>query len=139
MSQRFAPGFGLDFGDFYARDGLVGLDARFVEFLQGAQPGRAWPADGGARGAGDLAGKPESELIIALAPELEDFIAELFGIAGEMAELKRRHDDAGAALHGEAIVRAAPGGEEIFARAGRRRSTRMARSAASLKHCSAAN
>ena len=81
MSQRFAPGFGLDFGDFYARDGLVELDARFVEFLQERNPeghGRLMAA---RAAPDDLAGKPESELIIALAPELEDFIAELFGIA----------------------------------------------------------
>ena len=39
-----------------------------------------------------MAGKDESDLIVALSPALEDFIAELFGIAAQMSELKRRHD-----------------------------------------------
>ncbi len=39
------------------------------------------------------AGKPESELLIALAPHLEDFIAELFGIEAAVSALAARHHE----------------------------------------------
>ena len=39
-----------------------------------------------------VAGKPESDLIVELAPVLEEFIAELFGIAHEVRALRSRHD-----------------------------------------------
>ena len=39
-----------------------------------------------------LAGKAESDLIVELAPELEDFIGELFGITDEVRSLRLRHD-----------------------------------------------
>src|SRR5439155_1640740 len=37
------------------------------------------------------AGKAESDLIVELAPALEDFIAELFGIASDVRALQARH------------------------------------------------
>ncbi len=39
-----------------------------------------------------VAGQVESDLIVELAPELEDFLAELFGIAQEVRALRMRHD-----------------------------------------------
>ena len=39
-----------------------------------------------------LARKQQSELIIAIAPHLEDFIGELFGIAAEVRALQAKHD-----------------------------------------------
>jgi len=45
-----------------------------------------------ARTAPDqAAGKAESDLIVELAPALEDFIAELFGIASDVRALQARH------------------------------------------------
>ena len=46
-----------------------------------------------------IAAKDESALILELAPHLERFLAELFGIADEVAALSRRHDEL-APLHG---------------------------------------
>ncbi len=43
-----------------------------------------------------VAGKDESELVIALAPHLDDFIGELFGIGADLRALKARHDALGA-------------------------------------------
>ncbi len=71
---------------------FVRLDARFLAFLaerDGALHGRLLAA---RAVPDDIAGKAESELILALAPELEDFLGELFGVAGELAEMRRRHD-----------------------------------------------
>jgi NADPH-dependent glutamate synthase beta subunit-like oxidoreductase/NAD(P)H-flavin reductase len=92
MTERLALGFGLQFDDLYRRDGLVRLDGCFVDALK-AQNVELHNRLMAARAAPDgVAGKDESDLIVALAPALEDFIAELFGIAAQMRELKRRHD-----------------------------------------------
>jgi NADPH-dependent glutamate synthase beta subunit-like oxidoreductase/NAD(P)H-flavin reductase len=92
MTERLTLGFGLRFEDLYHRDGLVRLDACFVDALEARHPdlrGRLMAA----RAAPDaIAGKPESDLIIELAPELEDFVAELFGISDELRTLRLRHD-----------------------------------------------
>ncbi len=37
--------------------------------------------------------KAESDLLVDLAPHVEDFIGELFGIAAEIRELQARHDE----------------------------------------------
>jgi NADPH-dependent glutamate synthase beta subunit-like oxidoreductase/NAD(P)H-flavin reductase len=92
MTERLALGFGLRFDDLYRRDGLVRLDGCFVDALK-AQNVELHNRLMAARAAPDgVAGKDESDLIVALSPALEDFIAELFGIAAQMSELKRRHD-----------------------------------------------
>ncbi|MEX2648236.1 MAG: FAD-dependent oxidoreductase [Alphaproteobacteria bacterium] len=84
--------FDATFEDLYARDGLARLDARFLAELASADEtlhgrlvaARADPATLGA--------KDESELLIALAPHLEDFLAALFGIRAELSALRARHD-----------------------------------------------
>ena len=92
MAERLALGFGLRFEDLYRRDGLVRLDGRFVDALKSRHPdlhNRLMTA----RAAPDqLAGKAESDLIVELAPALDEFIGELFGIVREIAGLKRSHD-----------------------------------------------
>jgi NADPH-dependent glutamate synthase beta subunit-like oxidoreductase/NAD(P)H-flavin reductase len=92
MTERLALGFGLQFDDLYRRDGLIRLDGCFVDALK-ARNVELHNRLMAARAAPDsVAGKDESDLIVALSPALEDFIAELFGIAAQMSELKRRHD-----------------------------------------------
>ena len=83
--------FGAEFSDLYSRSGLERLDADFVEFLKArdiALHGRLMAARAQPE---DIAGKEESELILALAPMLEDFIVELFQIGHEADKLKHRH------------------------------------------------
>src|SRR3954468_20545949 len=83
---------GLAFADLYDRDALVRLDRAFVAHLAATEVGlhdrlmaaRAEP-DG-------LDRKGESDLLVDLAPYLEDFIGDLFGIAGQVRELQARHD-----------------------------------------------
>jgi len=92
MTQSLTLGFDLRFADLYGRDGLVRLDGQFVDFLKAQSPelhnrlmtARAAPEQ--------LGGKPESDLIVELAPVLEEFIAELFGIAHELGSLRSRHE-----------------------------------------------
>src|SRR4051812_34336656 len=69
------------------------LDALFLERLAAADPMLA-EALLRARGApAALATKQESELLIALAPHLDDFLAWLFGIEAEVAALSARHHE----------------------------------------------
>ncbi|MFO1161442.1 MAG: FAD-dependent oxidoreductase [Reyranellaceae bacterium] len=83
---------GLSFNDLYDRDGLVRLDAAFVDWLKGANvEGHARLM--AARATPDqLAAKDESNLLIELARPLEDFIGALFGVAEQATALRRHHN-----------------------------------------------
>jgi NADPH-dependent glutamate synthase beta subunit-like oxidoreductase/NAD(P)H-flavin reductase len=83
---------GLAFEDLYRRDGLVRLDAAFVAFLAAADVGLHDRLMMARRDPGSLEPKAESDLIVALAPHVEDFVADLFGIGREAHELAARHD-----------------------------------------------
>jgi NADPH-dependent glutamate synthase beta subunit-like oxidoreductase/NAD(P)H-flavin reductase len=85
--------FGLSFADLYRREGLLALDELFVQHLRGAQPALAASLLQAREVPDALAGKGESELLIALAPHLEDFIAELFGIEHALSRLSARHHE----------------------------------------------
>jgi NADPH-dependent glutamate synthase beta subunit-like oxidoreductase/NAD(P)H-flavin reductase len=83
--------FKLSFEDLHARDGLARVDAAFLKFLaeaDGALQNRLLAAR-----AGVPAAKEESELLIALAPHLEDFLARLFGIESEAQALAAQHHE----------------------------------------------
>ncbi|MBM3584101.1 MAG: pyridine nucleotide-disulfide oxidoreductase [Alphaproteobacteria bacterium] len=80
------------FADLYDQVGLGRLDAAFLAHLTGVDPGLGLRL-GAARARPEaLAPKEESELLVALAPHLEDFVADLFGIRREVAALRARHD-----------------------------------------------
>ncbi len=82
------PGFGIRFEELYARDGLVRVDAAFRAFLEPALRARLEQARREPPPA-----KAESEMLIALAPQLEDFLARLFGIEREAQALAARHHE----------------------------------------------
>ena len=87
-----ALAFGITFPDLYHRAGLETVDGAFLDEL-----GRADAALRdrllAARATPDtLTAKDESELIVALAPHLDDFLAQLFGIRAAAAELRARQD-----------------------------------------------
>jgi NADPH-dependent glutamate synthase beta subunit-like oxidoreductase/NAD(P)H-flavin reductase len=84
-------GFDIRFSDLYERDGLLRVDAAFLGFLGDADAAlrdrliaaRETPP----------AGKEESDLLVALAPHVEDFLARLFGIEAEARALAERHNE----------------------------------------------
>ena len=86
-------GFGISFNDLYDRDGLLRIDAAFLDFLgesdatlrEQLKAARLIPAE--------LSGKVQSELLIAMAPHLEDFLARLFGIEKQVQALAERHHE----------------------------------------------
>src|SRR6266436_3521415 len=83
---------GLSFSDLYDRDGLIRLDRAFVAHLAAAER-ELHDRLMAARAAPDaLDRKAESDLLVDLAPHVEDFLGDLFGIAGEVRALQARHD-----------------------------------------------
>ena len=79
MSDTLRLSFGLQFADLYEREGLLRLDAAFMDFLKQRDlelhkallAARASPKQ--------CIGKIHSDLIVTLAPEVEDFLGELLG------------------------------------------------------------
>src|SRR6266498_2511590 len=84
--------YGLSFAELYERDGLVRLDAAFLDHL-GAAESALRPQLEAARATASLEPKAESALILEIAPHLDDFLAELFGIQAEFRALAARHHE----------------------------------------------
>jgi NADPH-dependent glutamate synthase beta subunit-like oxidoreductase/NAD(P)H-flavin reductase len=87
---RLALGFGMTFADLYAHEGLARLDAAFLADLSGRDAALRARLDAARADAGALAKLAESELLLALAPHLESFLARLFGIEPEIEALRAR-------------------------------------------------
>jgi NADPH-dependent glutamate synthase beta subunit-like oxidoreductase/NAD(P)H-flavin reductase len=83
--------FGFLFEELYRRDGLERLDTTFLEMLRTSSPGLHDRLLAAREDPTALADKPASELIVEVAPYLEDFIGELFGIEEELRQLQARH------------------------------------------------
>src|SRR5882672_7310873 len=83
---------GLSFAELYERDGLVRLDAAFLDHL-GAAESALRPQLEAARATASLEPKAESALILEIAPHLDDFLAGLFGIQAEFHALAARHHE----------------------------------------------
>ena len=84
-------GYGIKFEELYGRDGLIKLDAAFVAKLAEADAGlhNRFVVARADRSA--LDDKAHSQLLLDVAPHVEDFIAELFHIRSEVSELAERH------------------------------------------------
>src|SRR5258708_3499643 len=84
---------GLSFAELHERGGLARLDAAFLWFLE-ASDSALKPRPLAAReNPASLAAKAESALILEIAPHLDDFLAELFGIQAEFRALAARHHE----------------------------------------------
>ncbi|HUN47912.1 MAG TPA: FAD-dependent oxidoreductase, partial [Stellaceae bacterium] len=91
MTSDLVLQHGLAFSDLYGRDGLARLDAAFVAHLAAGQAELHNRLVSARRDPGGLEAKAHSQLLVDLAPHLEDFVAALFGIAAEVRELQGRH------------------------------------------------
>jgi NADPH-dependent glutamate synthase beta subunit-like oxidoreductase/NAD(P)H-flavin reductase len=83
---------GLGFADLHHRDGLVALDAAFIAHLAAGEVALHDRLVTARRDPVALAAKDESDLLVDLAPHLEDFLGELFGIGAAVRKLQARHD-----------------------------------------------
>jgi NADPH-dependent glutamate synthase beta subunit-like oxidoreductase/NAD(P)H-flavin reductase len=84
-------GFGIGFGDLYERAGLLRVDAAFLAFLAEGDAGLRERLLAARRNPPPA--REESDLLVALAPHVEDFLAQLFGIEAEARALAGRHNE----------------------------------------------
>ena len=91
QTPELALRHGFRFPDLYDRDGLVRLDGVFLEHLRERSPDLHGRLVAARHDPAAVPGKAESELIIAVAPYLEDFVGELFGIERELRAHQAKH------------------------------------------------
>ncbi|MBI4203513.1 MAG: FAD-dependent oxidoreductase [Betaproteobacteria bacterium] len=85
------PESGLSFAELYSRDGLVRLDELFLRRLAQSDAELYQRLQAARSDVKALAAKQESELLLALAPHLDAFIAWLFGIEPQVQALSAAH------------------------------------------------
>jgi len=84
---------GLSFAGLYDRDGLVRLDQAFVAHLAEVDVTLHDRLMTARHEPGAVERQIESDLLVDLAPHLEDFIGDLFGITDEVRALQARHHE----------------------------------------------
>jgi NADPH-dependent glutamate synthase beta subunit-like oxidoreductase/NAD(P)H-flavin reductase len=84
---------GLAFTDLYEREGLVKVDKAFVAQLVTTDVGLHDRLMAARANPDTVERKAESELLVELAPHVEDFLGELFDIGAEIRALQARHDE----------------------------------------------
>ncbi len=84
--------FDFQFEDLYRREGLARLDEIFLEQIKAAHQELFRRLVDARLNPEALSRKQHSELTVDLAPHVEDFIGELFGIELEVRALQSRHN-----------------------------------------------
>jgi NADPH-dependent glutamate synthase beta subunit-like oxidoreductase/NAD(P)H-flavin reductase len=85
--------FGLRFPDLYSVEGARQIDQRFGEHLRAADASLAERFAAGRATPDALSRIDEAALLIDVAPHVEDFLAQLFGIDSEVRALEARHHE----------------------------------------------
>ncbi len=83
--------FGLAFEDLHGRAGLLRVDAAWRAFLADADAGLAGRYEAARATPDALDAKAEAALLIEAGPALDAFVARLFGIGPELADLRADH------------------------------------------------
>src|SRR4030081_590870 len=92
VSDQFELGLGFVFEDLYRYEGLARLDDVFLSHLEPADPVLHRRLVDARSDPQKLSPKEASDLMIDVAPHVEDFLGELFGIAKEIQALQARHN-----------------------------------------------
>ncbi|MEP7330003.1 MAG: FAD-dependent oxidoreductase, partial [Betaproteobacteria bacterium] len=82
---------GLTFADLHSIAGTSRIDAAFGTALAAADPVLAARLTVGRAAPDALGARAEADLLLAVAPHLEDFVADLFGIGDAVRDLEARH------------------------------------------------
>jgi NADPH-dependent glutamate synthase beta subunit-like oxidoreductase/NAD(P)H-flavin reductase len=85
--DALTPGGGTLFAELATREGLVRLDRRFLDALHAEDAALCGRLLAARADPAALDAKAEGELLVALGPHLETFVAELFGIADAVAAI----------------------------------------------------
>src|SRR5215813_7772966 len=80
--------FGFSFSDLHSVTGLQRLDAAFRAWLAEADAALASRLAAACAAPGAPSRRDESALLVELAPELEDWLGQLFGIEAELRALQ---------------------------------------------------
>ena len=91
--QSLTMGFGFSYNELYDWDGLIRLDAAFLDFLGESDTALRAQLEAARLSANMPYGKEQAGLLIALAPHLEDFLARLFSIETQVQALAARHHE----------------------------------------------
>ncbi len=91
-SEQLTLSFGLSFNDLYGQEGLTRLDAKFRGSLGSSDVGLLERLISARSNPDTLSRKQQSELIIELAPHVEDFIGTLFQISSHVRKLQAHHE-----------------------------------------------
>jgi NADPH-dependent glutamate synthase beta subunit-like oxidoreductase/NAD(P)H-flavin reductase len=91
MTDSLQLAFGFSFPDLYDAAALERLDRTFIESLARFDPALAFRVAEARLDPGALEAKQESALLLEIAPHVEDFLGELFGIGSEIRALAERH------------------------------------------------
>src|SRR5277367_5139707 len=89
----FVLAHGLGFADLYDREGLVRVDRAFIDHLAESDCALHHRLVRARRDPDGLGSAVESDLLVELAPHVEDFLGELFGIAADVRALQARHHE----------------------------------------------
>jgi len=85
-------GFGVTFQSLYQRTGLQAVDDAFRAELSHSDADLAARLVAARANPDAVAAKDESDLIVALAPHLDDFIGALFGVKADLAAERERQN-----------------------------------------------
>jgi NADPH-dependent glutamate synthase beta subunit-like oxidoreductase/NAD(P)H-flavin reductase len=84
-------GFDLQFSDLYERQGLIAVDAAFLAELAASDAALHARLIAARREPAGVDAKQESQLLIDLAPHVDDFLGALFGIRPQIRALAEQH------------------------------------------------
>ena len=85
--------FGIAFTDLYARAGLQKVDAAFLTEIAASDMGLWTRLNDARRDPAKLDAKVESQLLLDLAPHVDDFLGKLFDIAYQVSALAEQHHE----------------------------------------------
>lgn len=92
MTADLALSFDASFADLHDRDGLARLDGRFLDYVGGRDAELKARLEAARLAPADYKGEKESELVVDLAPVLEAFIGDLFGVQEELGAMRGARD-----------------------------------------------
>jgi hypothetical protein len=85
--------YGLTFADLHSIEGAARIDRAFCAHLAATDPSLGARLDAARQAPELLAARPEADLLLAVAPHLEDFLAALFDIGDAVRALEARHHE----------------------------------------------
>jgi NADPH-dependent glutamate synthase beta subunit-like oxidoreductase/NAD(P)H-flavin reductase len=87
VSDASRLGLGFTFADLATREGLIRLDQQFLKTLDGQDAALQQRLLAARAAPHALSSRDESDLVVALGPHLDAFVATLFGIEAETGAL----------------------------------------------------